>query len=258
MARPDTPAAARLLYSTLGVADPAHWLHARYLRDTLRRYGPLRPTRILDAGCGRGDYSFYLAQRFPAAEVMGIDVDSALIRRNRETSELLGTTNARFEEGDLARLGDDATFDLIVSVDVLEHIEAQESALANLSRALRPGGLAFYHIPTVRPKPVLFSRRLNAFHEWAEVEHVAEDLTAEQFATRVRASGLDVLEQRRTFGRYTGELATSLFALFFADSTRNRIAQALVSPLCRMLAMADPLRLDHTRYATAITARRPA
>lgn len=252
---PGTGAAERLLFRAMGVADPAHYLHSLLLRRALDAWPDLRPRRILDAGCGRGDYTFYLARRYPDAQVVGVDVDVQRIERNQMMAGRLGIANARFETADLVTSRFEAPFDLIISIDVLEHIVEQEGALRNLATQLAPGGRVFFHIPTVRERPVPFSRFLTGFHEWAEHEHVADDRTAEEFEAVVRRAGFADVERRRTFGYYSGELATSLFNLPFGNSLANKAIQALIAPVCRVLALADLLQLERTRYAVAVTAR---
>lgn len=252
---PGVGLAEKTLYRVMGVADPAHYLHGRIVRKALDAWPELRPKRILDAGCGRGDYVFYLARRYPDAHVVGVDVDEPLIQRNRQMAAKLGITNVEFGVADLVTVRFPAPFDLVVSVDVLEHIVEQERALANIRSQLTPTGRVVFHIPTLREKPVPFSRHLKGFHEWAEHEHIAEDRTADQFVEVMRRAGYDVLTVRRTFGRYTGELAVSLFALAFENTLRNRIIQGLLAPVARVLAIADDLSLERTRYAVAVTAR---
>jgi 2-polyprenyl-3-methyl-5-hydroxy-6-metoxy-1,4-benzoquinol methylase len=258
LVRPGTTRSARLLYQMLGVADPAHYLHSRYFRDALDTFVTSTPVRILDAGCGAGDYSFYLARRYPRAEITGVDLDVARIARNHDTARRLGIRTVHFEVADLttADFLPEPCFDLIVSVDVLEHIAEQDEVLARLYRALRPGGIAFLHVPTIRHKPVPLSRFLTHFHKWAESEHVAEPRSAEELIAAIRIAGFEVLSERRTFGRCTGELATSLFALPHTDNGRNRMWQGLLAPVCRMLALADQANIERERYAVAIIARR--
>lgn len=253
LVRPDVGIAARLLFRGMGVADAPHYLHYRLLKRHLDSLGALAPRQILDAGCGAGDYSFYLARRFPDAQILGVDIDQALIERNISTARLLGLSNVRFENADLSAIQFSAEFDLIVSIDVLEHIPRQQDALSNLVDALSGRGRVFFHIPTVRERPVPFSKWLNAFHKWAEAEHVADELTAEEFRARVEEAGLEISSVERTFGYYAGELATSLTALPYADSPRNRVFQALLAPICRALVLADHLHVPQTRYAVAIT-----
>ena len=255
LVRQDVGVAERLLYRIMGIADPAHYLHSRYFRRALDTFVP-RPTRILDAGCGAGDYSFYLARRFPDAQILGVDMDPKRVERNRITARRLEISNAQFEVADLAVADFPNPFDLILAIDVLEHIESQDEALSRLHSALRPGGIDFFHMPTVRFTPVPLSRFLSGFHQWAETEHVAPPRTAEEVVESMGATGFEVLSHRRTFGRFTGELATSLFALPYTNSSGNRIVQGLLAPVCRILALGDTAAIDKQRYAVAVTARR--
>jgi SAM-dependent methyltransferase len=256
LALPDVSTPERLLFKAMGVVDPAHWLHSHYFIRALDRWNDLEPRAILDAGCGRGDYSFYLARRYPHATVTAVDIDEARVDRNRRMATRLGLENVSFETADLVTARFPTLFDLIISIDVLEHITQQEQALRNLAGHLTSNGRVFYHIPTERQKPVPLSSLLRGFHEWAEAEHIAEDRTAEDFVVAMRNTGYDVLRTYRTFGYFTGELATSLFNLPYENTMRNRVLQALLAPACRALAAADSLRLEKTRYAVAVEARR--
>jgi len=251
LVRTDVNFAHRAAFRILGVAEPAHYLHHKYLRLALDRVNGLDPESILDAGCGSGDHTFYLARRFPRAEVLGVDIDEGLIVRNRVVAAALGLRNITFEVASitepLSRL-----FDVIVSIDVLEHLVEQQKALHGLCNALAPRGVAFFHVPTIRPRPVPFSRWLVDFHAWAEHEHLADDLTAEQFEQRVAAAGFKVSESWRTFGYWAGEMATSLFALPYRNSLHNRALQLMLAPICRALVGFDRVGRHHVRYAVAL------
>jgi ubiquinone/menaquinone biosynthesis C-methylase UbiE len=255
LALPNISTAERLLFKAMGVADPAHYLHGRYFRRALAQWKDLHPRAILDAGCGRGDYSFYLARRFPDAQVYGVDVDQARIERNRQMAKQLGLDNVSFLVADIVTVRFPTAFDLIVSIDVLEHIPQQEQALRNLASQLMPEGRAFYHIPTVRERPVPFSGALAGFHDWAEEEHLAEERSAAAFLDVLRRTGYLVTRSQRTFGYYTGELATSLFNIPYEKTLTNKLLQAMLSPVCRVLALADGLGLEKTRYALAAEAQ---
>jgi len=254
LVRVDTGFAQRTAFRVIGVVDPAHYLHHRHLRRALARFEGA-PRTILDAGCGSGDHTFYLARRFPQAQVLGIDVDGALIARNREVAQALRLPNVAFEVSSVIEPIRGA-FDIIVSIDVLEHLVEQQRALRNLHGALGPRGLAFFHIPTIRPRPVPFSRWLRDFHAWAEKEHLAEDVTADQFLSAVREAGFGVVEWWPTFGYWSGELATSLFALPYRNTWRNRVFQLALAPICRSLAMLDQVGRQRTRYAVAVLLRK--
>jgi len=245
----------RLLFRFMGVGDPAHYLHWRYLQGAINALPGFLPCRVLDAGCGRGDYSIYLAQRYPQATVLGIDVNADLIARNRQTASSLGLSNLRFEVADLAQARFTDAFDLVICIDVLEHIQSQAQALANLCESLSIGGVAFFHIPTTRERPVPFDRWLGDSHAWAAREHVGPERTASELIDGVRRH-LEVVTARRTFGYFTGEMATSLFGLPYSNTPLNRFWQGVLAPLCRLLALADGCEIGQARYAVAILARR--
>jgi SAM-dependent methyltransferase len=258
LALPDVSLAERLLFHAMGVADPAHYLHSRYFLKALSQWTDLAPRSILDAGCGRGDFSFYLARRFPRARVYGIDIDAARIGRNRTMAKQLGLDNVTFQVADVVTTRFPTKFDLIVSIDVLEHVPDQEQALRNLADQLTADGRVFYHIPTNRERPVPFSRALAGFHQWAEREHIAEERSAPEFLQVLQRTGYQIIRSHRTFGYYTGELATSLFNMPYQKTLRNQVLQAMLSPVCRVLALADSLGMDRTRYAVAAEAQRAA
>lgn len=257
LVRPSSNPAEKLLFKIMAVADPAHYLHNLYLRKELGRLGPFNPRRVLDAGCGTGDHTLYLARKYPKAEILGVDINADRIRENQENARRLGIANVRFEAANLCEADFASRFDLVVSIDVLEHIVNQTGALANLSRALRPGGMAFFHIPTIRERPVPFSRWLTGFREWAAREHVADERTWEEFVEVVKACNLNVLRAYRTFGYFTGELATSLFALPYSPTKLNRALLALLALPCRILALADTFNIEATRYGVAVVAQKP-
>src|SRR5690606_41515626 len=64
-----------------------------------------------------------------------------------------------FRVQELEVLNDQERYDLVLSVDVMEHIEADEKVMQNLCRALKPGGLLLISTPSDRK-----STRLNSSH----------------------------------------------------------------------------------------------
>lgn len=247
----------RLQFRLFGVADPAHYLHHRYLRRALDRLEITAPRRILDAGCGAGDHALYLAARYPEADVLAIDLKPDRLPHLAEMARAMALKNIRFEIGDLTTLSAEAEYDLIVCIDVLEHIPQQQRAAANLFGALRAGGLIFAHIPTIREVPAPFSSFLREFHEWAEEEHTAVPLTFDRAVALFSDCGATIADARRTFGFWTGEMATSLFAIPYRNTPINRLFQLLLVGPCRLLALADSLGWSQRRFAAAVCASKP-
>lgn len=101
--------------------------------------------RILDMGCGIGQYSVALKERFPDAEVWGVEVGGPMIRYGHMRAVDQGV-DVNFVQG-LAEDTDfpDNHFDLVVSYILHHEIPAQTSreVFAEAHRVLRPGGIYF-------------------------------------------------------------------------------------------------------------------
>lgn len=98
---------------------------------------------VLDAACGEGYGSHLLAAR--ARSVTGLDIGEDAVAHARER---YARDNLAFERGDATQLpyGDDS-FDVVVSFETLEHLEAQETLLGEFRRVLRPDGFLVISSP---------------------------------------------------------------------------------------------------------------
>ncbi|MFM7028905.1 MAG: class I SAM-dependent methyltransferase [Chakrabartia sp.] len=141
------------------MASPAHpdesyFAHARTEIDPLL---PARASRVLEIGCGSGATLGWLAQRWPDAELWGVDGHAPLepLIRARAGHALIHDL-----EQPLPALG---SFDLILALDVLEHLRAPEAVLADLATRLRPGGVCIVSVPNIASyqiiAPLLVQRR---------------------------------------------------------------------------------------------------
>jgi 2-polyprenyl-6-hydroxyphenyl methylase/3-demethylubiquinone-9 3-methyltransferase len=100
-----------------------------------------RPCRVLDVGCGAGFLGNEIALR--GHDVTGIDIaaDALAVAHAHDA-----TGRVRYVEGDaLALPFEDGSFDAVCAMDLLEHLESPERAIAEASRVLAPGGLFFFH-----------------------------------------------------------------------------------------------------------------
>jgi ubiquinone/menaquinone biosynthesis C-methylase UbiE len=106
----------------------------------LRRYGLPAQARILDAGCGTGEISSRLAQLFPEADVLGIDIIDDHLRLAQTRYAALAP-RLRFEHESLFELAlPDRSFDLVVCRHVLHSIPHAGRVIAELARVARRGG----------------------------------------------------------------------------------------------------------------------
>lgn len=97
--------------------------------------------RVLDVGSGTGRLAADLAAGDQEREVIGVDIDSALLEAARSHVAERGLGNVRFESASVTALPyADAAFDLVTCRFVLMHLPDPGAALAEMRRVCRPGG----------------------------------------------------------------------------------------------------------------------
>lgn len=95
---------------------------------------------VIDVGCGSGRAILLLAERFPKSRFTGADFSAEGIARANGEAARRGLDNVRFVQEDAARMADDAAYDLALTFDAIHDQAAPATVLANIRRALRPGG----------------------------------------------------------------------------------------------------------------------
>ncbi len=127
------PSMVRTLDAQARAIWPQEW-------PLFRRYGLSGAIRILDAGCGTGQGSWRLAEAYPEASVLGVDVLDASLEIARRQAGRFGA-RVRFENRSVFELGlPDASFDLTVCRHVTHSVPHAERVYAELKRVTRPGG----------------------------------------------------------------------------------------------------------------------
>ena len=101
--------------------------------------------RILDAGCGPGQFTIATAEELPDAETWGIDLAPTMIElARRHAAESPARARLHFEVADVANLPfPDAHFDAVLSSGSIKHWPDAQAGLRELHRVLVPGGRAF-------------------------------------------------------------------------------------------------------------------
>jgi 2-polyprenyl-3-methyl-5-hydroxy-6-metoxy-1,4-benzoquinol methylase len=131
-----------------------------YYHHIRREIGPLLPeraTQILEVGSGAGGTLKWLKTIYPEAETTGVELNSDLseqLKRNADIA-IIGS----IEEG-LAKL---KSYDLVLLLDVLEHLVDSTNMLRNIVQRLNTGGKVIVSVPNVAhlgvSLPLLLQRR---------------------------------------------------------------------------------------------------
>jgi 2-polyprenyl-6-hydroxyphenyl methylase/3-demethylubiquinone-9 3-methyltransferase len=132
----------------------------------MRMAGPLRPgTRVLDVGCGNGYWAGEFARR--GCQVVGVDPSTSGIALARANY-----SQVRFEcldaTADLRERMAEKPFDLVISIEVVEHLYDPLSYASGCLAALRPGGRVVMSTPfhgRIKNAVLAVSGKLDAHHE---------------------------------------------------------------------------------------------
>lgn len=118
------------------------------------RLGLAPGVRVLDLGCGEGRH-LHAFRGFAGVNAVGLDRDTPSLIKARSGLDLVpdGGGLAGVIEGDAYRLPfDDASFEVVVCSEVLEHLHDYPAALAEMDRVLAPGGRLAVTVPRAWPE----------------------------------------------------------------------------------------------------------
>lgn len=144
--------------------------------------------RVLDAGCGAGHTAASFAPH--AAEVEALDFTATMLRQVEVLAESRGLANISTRLGDVEKIPyTDSSFDLVVSRYSAHHWARPGTALREIRRVLRPGGMFVLSDVVGFGDPVC-DTYLNAIELLRDPSHV-RDYTLAEWSNQFAAAGFD-------------------------------------------------------------------
>jgi trans-aconitate 2-methyltransferase len=133
--------------------DPSQYLRfadqrRRPALDLLARIGAEAPALVYDLGCGAGNVTRLLAQRWPRARVVGIDSSGPMLDKARTEAPAI-----EWRQADLAAWSADRPADLIYSNAAIQWIDDHRAVFPRLVAALAPGGTLAVQMPRNHDAP---------------------------------------------------------------------------------------------------------
>ena len=167
--------------------------------DTL---GVMPGDMVLDAGAGFGRHAFELARR--GADVVALDyaADEVVATRGTfgamvEAGEIPEARYVAALQGDATRLPfADASFDRVITSEVLEHIQDDVRAISELVRVLKPGGTFAATVPAWFPEKVNWMLS-DEYHAPKSVGGHVRIYSATELIAKLRTAGLTVVAHHR-------------------------------------------------------------
>lgn len=177
-----------------------------FVKEQLDKYsgGSNIWTSALNIGTGEGDYDPMIKNRVNL--LLGVDINEEdLVYAAQLNRNIPGIS---YKKEDALNLSfPENSFDLIVSVDVIEHVGAPEKMLSEIARVLKPGGFVFITFPQIH-YPFTYDP-VNKFLEWISTHKIPEGayafghtelLDPEKFKKWTVASGLQVVREKNLSG----------------------------------------------------------
>lgn len=131
--------------------------------DVVRPYLTPR-TRVLDLGCGPGGFLTAIAPY--CGEIVGVDLSAAFVAKCRRIIAARGFCNAAVVQGTGESLSfGNGTFNVVVMVDTIHHMEKPNLVMAEVARVLNPGGRLLIFEPN-KMNPALFAMCALDRNEW--------------------------------------------------------------------------------------------
>jgi len=152
---------------------------------------------ILDAGSGFGQYSYYLSKQSKKWEILGVDVKQEQIDDcNRFFNQLKQSDRIHFEYADLTTFKKDAVYDLILSVDVMEHIEEDVDVFKNFYSSLKTGGMLLISTPSDQGGSDVHDEDEHSFID----EHVRDGYNINEIKEKLTKAGFSKVESNYSYG----------------------------------------------------------
>ncbi len=184
-----------LFYKILDLMFLRSWYVRRELKNLRKNFGD-KKIFIYDAGSGYGQYSYFMAKKLLPNEIYSIDVKDEWIKDCKEFFSSQKISNVSFGIEDLTEINHQNKFDLIVSVDVMEHIPDDVKVFQNFYNALKPGGYLLINTPSIYGGSDVHDESGESFIS----EHAREGYSVEDLESKLKPLGFTIYRTRFTYG----------------------------------------------------------
>jgi SAM-dependent methyltransferase len=153
---------------------------------------------VLDAGSGFGQYTWRMCRMNNMWKIKAIDINSEHTEDCRKFFGKAGLSGrVVFETEDLTRLDDPDTYDLILSVDVMEHIEDDRMVFRNFYKSLKNNGYLLISTPSDQGGSDVHTEEEASFID----EHVRDGYSIREITEKLSGAGFRDIEASYTYGR---------------------------------------------------------
>ena len=175
-------------------------LRTWHVKKTLRKISGQLPDEasILDAGSGFGQYSWRMSRMNSRWNIKAIDINREQMEDcNRFFLHAGVSERVKFITGDLTKLDEPNSYDLILSVDVMEHIEEDTLVFKNFFSSLKDNGILLISTPSDKGGSDVHNDAEESFID----EHVRDGYSIKDITEKLSKAGFRSITSSYTYGK---------------------------------------------------------
>lgn len=175
-------------------------LRTWHIKKALRKIARQFPgdASVLDAGSGFGQYTWRMSKMNSLWNIMAIDINSEQITDCRDFFGKAGMSErVIFQTGDLTALSDIDKYNIVLSVDVMEHIEEDVLVFSNFFKSLKKNGILLISTPSDKGGSDVHNEQEESFID----EHVRDGYSIEEITEKLSLAGFRNIETMYTYGK---------------------------------------------------------
>lgn len=184
-----------IFYKILDIMFLRSWYVRRELKE-LRILFADQKINIFDAGTGYAQYAYFMAKKLQPNSIYAADVKIEWIKDAEDFFDSYGIKNVIFGVEDLTKINYEKKFDLIVCVDVMEHIVEDKKVFENFFNALKPGGFLLINTPSIFGGSDVHSESEESFIG----EHARDGYSKEDLEAKLHPIGFSTYKSKYSYG----------------------------------------------------------
>ena len=229
----------KIFYTLLDILLLRTW----HVKRILRQYAAQNAgaENILDAGSGFGQYTWRMWKINKNCNILGLDITEEQINDcNKFISNTKAAGKVSFRLADLTTYKEDEKYNLVLSVDVMEHIEDDRTVFRNFFSSLSKNGWLIISTPSDKGGSDVHNEDDHSFIE----EHVRDGYGRDEITEKLQSAGFSNVETIYTYGR-PGKISWKISMKYPILMLNTSIILAIILPFYYILAMPFALILNY-------------
>lgn len=172
-------------------------LRTWHIKKAIKNWAENKNLKILDAGSGFGQYTYFLSSLNKKYDVSAVDVKEEQIEDCNNFFNKIKRKNTHFEIADLTKYKKPENFDMILSVDVMEHILEDVEVFKNFYTALKKDGVLFISTPSDQGGSDAHEHHGDSFID----EHVRNGYSIIDIEEKLRKAGFKNIQSKYSYAK---------------------------------------------------------